>query len=913
MIVRYYHLSGDEIDSYPTFKGTEVFPLGERKFTDDIDGEELFYRRKMSGKLLFINRHDEEVSSNDFDHFIELENNPIKRCINQYIVTETTCEKLTTNYHIGKFSFNDCEFDLDKCTIQLKTETVDEYTCILEKKSEEFNALTVSPIETVKSQRFVPYVFLVCRDDCTGIPCGVPDPAYWDLFYEYCEDYVPGTNVFLNETNTDYETVGLNWQKHGMYFDGVDNFVYCSISEQLGIGWDIKISKFNTVTKSETVLKSWNDNDLIGFAAGQETYAVIEDVSGVVRVRRYDVATNTLQSDYAVPFFNTFKKITCAYQRWALLYFDGGSDRVVINGSVISTGSNMQGASFTQSETAVAWFQDNNTVRIYRYSDATMYTVDTGVTSVNDFQLNDNWLVYRNNLNELVKVEISTLTKTVVTAGIVNEVYLGQTLVAYDTNTNALYIHDMVNGGADTLVISSQDGDGVILNDLYCTYQVSNDLYVYDIVGATATLVESNANINNNELIIDGDWLYYKNRTLFEVKNWNLVNESAGAMAKSYQNVPTYWVIGNEILGFQGFSTGASTVGDVYWFYTKQIDNNNKVKIWFQEQVTTVCLGGIPNEPSGAGFVLESDNCSTNSTALWKRKPTISPSQVGTVLTTDCGTDPTTNTNPVILLDDCAVPTDKAYWLELKDDITYDRGRSLFDVIEEMVATFCPELSGVRSDFFDHNSNTPNNSLANYVTGEAHEFDKLVLFQKSDFINPNSTEAATKGIITFDQIFDWFKILFDVYWFVDENYLRFEHSSFKNKGVGLDLTQGVYRERTIHKNKYSYEKESIPKQEVFKATEQNNFDFTGYPIEYKNADGSLSLCASNEIKDRFLSRLTLDVFFIQTDPSKIDYDGFVLLACEEINGDLFISNKVGVLSGLNYPNTPLSWANLHDK
>ncbi|MCA9497134.1 MAG: hypothetical protein KC589_09385, partial [Nanoarchaeota archaeon] len=49
------------------------------------------------------------------------------------------------------------------------------------------------------------------------------------------------------------------------------------------------------------------------------------------------------------------------------------------------------------------------------------------------------------------------------------------------------------------------------------------------------------------------------------------------------------------------------------------------------------------------------------------------------------------------------------------------------------------------------------------------------------------------------------------------------------------------------------------------------------------------------------------------DPSKIDYDGFVLLACEEINGDLFISNKVGVLSGLNYPNTPLSWANLHDK
>jgi hypothetical protein len=104
----------------------------------------------------------------------------------------------------------------------------------------------------------------------------------------------------------------------------------------------------------------------------------------------------------------------------------------------------------------------------------------------------------------------------------------------------------------------------------------------------------------------------------------------------------------------------------------------------------------------------------------------------------------------------------------------------------------------------------------------------------------------------------------------------------------------------------------MPKQEKYSFMESKNYDFIGAPIEYTGA--CVNQNAKENVKTYMADNITTDLDFIMKetpDSSAISSDGFVILANENLGGQLEVINEVGLISGGIVSNGHLSWANLH--
>jgi hypothetical protein len=137
---------------FPYASALEVFPLNflETSLIDELEGEEVFYRREFNGTLLFgtnsltidvygvtVNRKD------DYTFFLDIEqNNP---CAKIYFHITKTVEGVTATYWDGYFSTTDGKWDHDKCTFEVTPLANDSYVDILKEADIQYNILDTQP------------------------------------------------------------------------------------------------------------------------------------------------------------------------------------------------------------------------------------------------------------------------------------------------------------------------------------------------------------------------------------------------------------------------------------------------------------------------------------------------------------------------------------------------------------------------------------------------------------------------------------------------------------------------------------------------------------------------------------------------------------------------------------------------
>jgi hypothetical protein len=129
----------------------EVFPLNflSTSLVDQPEGDQVFYRRKFNGSLLFGTNDKVYDSlglphnrSDDFSLLWAVES--IDPCEKLYFTITKSYGTTTDIYWEGSFSTSDGEFDIDRCTFEVTPITEDDFTDILELADVEYNILDVA-------------------------------------------------------------------------------------------------------------------------------------------------------------------------------------------------------------------------------------------------------------------------------------------------------------------------------------------------------------------------------------------------------------------------------------------------------------------------------------------------------------------------------------------------------------------------------------------------------------------------------------------------------------------------------------------------------------------------------------------------------------------------------------------------
>lgn len=885
-------------------QGTQVYPLGKKSFAWELEDDQQFYRLKQKVDYIFTNRKGrlEEKEPNkvtDYSFLIAIENDSVERCRIRYVVVQQYCEGVWSDFHVGKFTMNDATFDLDKCKIDLDVHTVDEYTCILESQDEEFNMLETAPILTTKTPRELPYEFLVCPEDCAGACTG--GDLTWALFYEDCTAYLPGTGVANNETNTNYGVAA--GQPEPMRYGGADWYFFFDSKNT--------IAKYQISTQTVTQITLPTPTVSEKYIGLEGTIAGYANVSGgSLTVYKRDMVTGPITS-WVYPFST-------------LDFLDVGNGQVIsVIAGLPSTYTLRRDAVIIHSDTSpitqvsvsdagiIYYRQQSGELRLFRFSDNSDNLLVGGLTigTVQETQINSTYAFYRETTNNVFnKVEIATLTNTNInTVTNVSAFKISDSYTLFeDASVNELTLHEL-STGIETVIITSASLGIFGLNDFHVGFMDGANFKHYDIATPGIVIVAADTVL---DICVDGNNLMYRTDTIFK----DYETQTATIAFTKTQSAAGQKTMdcGNNTLGFI-----EDTTTDKYWFYTPAVDNEDKVKIFYREVRTTVCLGGTPTPPSGGGWVLVSDDCATLGIATWKRVPTTPPNQIGSVIEGGCLCTPVCSPiRPVggenyILIGGCGAPGDLSYWLDPLPDIEYTRGRLLYDVLVELISRICPEITTIKSDFFQWNPDILTDT--NYVTGLENELMHLSLHQKSDVRTPNSSEPASKGVLTFAKIAKWFSDMFNVWWYMEnETTLRFEHVSVIGTALGLDLTQEPYLSKVEHQRTYEYDKSELPKIEKFQFMEQENVDNTGFDIEYKDSNGDWSLCAGDSDTTIAPDSLTTDLILIQQNPSDVSRSGFVMMANDYNGVEYQVRVSVGAFTGQNVINGALGWANLHE-
>lgn len=118
---------------------TEVVVLnaGEVRFTAEQQDGEVFKRVKLDTELL--------LDSDAFALLYPYEKTGGQRCTVIYIRQERECRGMWVPRWTGRFTPGTCEWDLDRCTVAVKPEVFDKYTCLLDLMDEKINVLDSKP------------------------------------------------------------------------------------------------------------------------------------------------------------------------------------------------------------------------------------------------------------------------------------------------------------------------------------------------------------------------------------------------------------------------------------------------------------------------------------------------------------------------------------------------------------------------------------------------------------------------------------------------------------------------------------------------------------------------------------------------------------------------------------------------
>ena len=210
---------------------------------------------------------------------------------------------------------------------------------------------------------------------------------------------------------------------------------------------------------------------------------------------------------------------------------------------------------------------------------------------------------------------------------------------------------------------------------------------------------------------------------------------------------------------------------------------------------------------------------------------------------------------------------------------TYDRNFWLTDVIEYMVQNIEP-AAVIVSNFL--------NNATNPVTNDVNKWRYLTLAQKSDIKRPNSTNQATVGILSFNDLMEMLQI-FNLFWAYDGTTFRIEHYDYWQGIEGMDLrTQPI----AARQNKYDYLKESMPRYEKFSFMEADDTNYTPHVISYDPN------CVDEKGKVEVAYKVTTDLDYIYKCANEVD--GFVESAISDEGWVILANNESGGLYFVHY-------------
>ena len=239
---------------------------------------------------------------------------------------------------------------------------------------------------------------------------------------------------------------------------------------------------------------------------------------------------------------------------------------------------------------------------------------------------------------------------------------------------------------------------------------------------------------------------------------------------------------------------------------------------------------------------------------------------------------------------------------------TYTRNRFLYnplfagDLTKNVLEYLADKIRtgvNVSSTFFSEATNP--------ATLAASHTRYLMIAQKSDIIRPDSSDAATIAMLSWNDLMDILWGMFQIRWeyITSTNTIHVEHISFWTPAAGLDLRSQVIAKN----NKFEYFKDRMPKYERFSWMEALAENFKGREIWYD------SKCVDQNPESNTVETIlpvTTDLEYIQTVPLEIADEGFVIL-CNTHSGGVYTVERIlgKYITEVRY-NMHLSWANLHD-
>jgi hypothetical protein len=220
---------------------------------------------------------------------------------------------------------------------------------------------------------------------------------------------------------------------------------------------------------------------------------------------------------------------------------------------------------------------------------------------------------------------------------------------------------------------------------------------------------------------------------------------------------------------------------------------------------------------------------------------------------------------------------------EAGEEITIKDCYKLPDVLKVLLAEISPDYSHIET-----------NSCSNFLYG-ANSIRGTrrypIITPKTNLLSGNYDQPAAKANIKLNDVLMMLKYIYNVYWWVDEDYnFRLEHLNYFERGgqyytdnVGTDLTTSLEpktgKSWGYRLNKYTYEKQNIPERVTTKWMDNQSFAFEGSPIVMRS-----EYAEKGNLEEKVVSVFSADIDYMFANTSDISKDGFALFDCERSGG-----------------------------
>jgi hypothetical protein len=345
--------------------------------------------------------------------------------------------------------------------------------------------------------------------------------------------------------------------------------------------------------------------------------------------------------------------------------------------------------------------------------------------------------------------------------------------------------------------------------------------------------------------------------------------------------------------------------------------------IYCRELVQTPCVNGVPQQPDGSGWVLDSAFCTPNGGySIWARRFDYTP--FGSFDLPIGVWDENVQVIPIAV----PIPAPPPVWAYMWDDgvdkaiynidslvaaavplqSRYIKGaRTLEEVTNAMLQANCGAGQQMSSNFFT--------DTLNPVTGQPNVTANLQIWTKSDIANAQLTDPLAQASLqasdvkmTVRELLGDMNTHFNVNWWIDENIpniVRIEHvSDARPQTVGFDLTVYDGGKWLINQNEYKYKSEGVPIQEQWNQITANLPDFVGLPIDYEGCGGDPIIYNTNQIDT--------EITVLLGDEENRGVDGFLFVQPDSLKSTDSLA-EVGLLFNFFQPNMPLALTRLHDR